>query len=119
MKTIARTLIILLAAGLIALGWSAHASTDSAQSSMPDRPAEFAPADDAATVTGEAMPDHFEDHDSGFSVSRVLGGLAVISGQTALVIALVALARMLGNWLVGYFNEAKSHRRFNAPSRPH
>jgi uncharacterized membrane protein YphA (DoxX/SURF4 family) len=117
MKTIARTLIILFAAGLIALGWTAYANTDSAQSSMPERPAEFAPADGATADTGEAES-HHHDGEEGFSVSRVLGGLALISGQTALVIALVALARLLGNWLVGYFNEARSHqRRLNAPPR--
>lgn len=121
MKTIARTLIILFAAGLIALGWTAYANTDSAQSSLSERPAEFVPADGTVTDqlatadTGETESYH-HDGEEGFSVSRVMSGMAVISGQMALIIALVGLARMLGNWLVSYFNEAKLHRsRLNAP----
>jgi hypothetical protein len=119
MKTIARTLIIILAAGLIALGWTAYAATDSTQSSLPDRPAEFAPADDAAADIDEAPPARPEADELGFSVGRILSGLAVIIGQTTLVIGLVALARKFGNWLISYFRVVKSHRqRLNVPLHP-
>lgn len=122
MKTIARTLIILLAAGLISLGWYAYSTTDSGQTSMPERPTEFA-ATGAATDTADQppppRPEGDEHGEQGFSVSRVLGGMAGTIGQTALVIALVVLTRKLGNWLsAGYFKKSKTHGSLNAPPHP-
>lgn len=119
MKTIARTLIILLAAGLIALGWAAYATTDSGQTSMPDRPAEFAPADDGTADPGQALPPRPDGDEMGFTVDRVLGGMAVIIAQTALIIALVAGVRKLGNWLSDrYFKQPKTRRRVGVSSHP-
>jgi len=107
MKTIARTLIILLAAGLISLGWYAYSTTDSGQTSMPERPAELAVADnvadagaDTADQTRPPRPEGDEHDEQGFSVSRVLGGMAGTIGQTALVIALVVQCRR-GSWETG------------------
>jgi hypothetical protein len=122
MKTIARTLIILLAAGLISLGWYAYSTTDSAQTSMPERPPEFAAADDAADAEADTAdqtppprPEGHEHHDEGFSISRVLGGMAFTVGQMTLVIALVVLARKLGNWVaVCRTKEARVDSRIRA-----
>lgn len=112
MKTIARTLVILLTAGLIALGWTAYAATNSGQTSMPERPAEFAPADDGTADPDQTLPPRPDGDRMGFSVDRVLGGMAVIIAQTALVIALVVGARKLGNWLSDrYFKQPKTRRR--------
>jgi hypothetical protein len=116
----------LVAAGLISLGWYAYSTTDSAQTSMPERPTEFAPTNDAtdtesdtADQTPPPRPEGHEHHDEGFSISRVLGGMAGTIGQTALVIALVVLARKLGNWVcVGYFKKGKTNGRLNAPPQP-
>jgi hypothetical protein len=122
MKIIPRTLIILLAAGLISLGWYAYSITDSAQTSMPERPAEFAAADAGADTANQVPPPRPEGHEhdeQGFSVGRVLGGMAGTIGQTALVIALVVLVRKLGNWVsVGYFKKDKTHGKLNAPPQP-
>ena len=106
MKTIARTLIILFAAGLIALGWTTYASTDSAQSSQPERPAEFTSSDEAAASqlatdeVGQTSSTEAENHEhaeQSFSAGRVLSGMVVTIGQTALVIGLVFLFRKLTN----------------------
>ena len=113
----ARTLIILLAAGLISLGWYAYSITDSAQSSMPERPAEFSAADDAGVDTSEPLPPRPDDHKMGLSVGGVLSGMVGIIGQTALVIALVTLARKLGTWLsAGYKKPTKTRRRVGVSS---
>ena len=126
MKTITRTLIILLAAGLISMGWYAYSTTNSTQTSMPDRSVEFAAADDAANAGTDAAdqaqpsrPDGGEHAEQSFSVSRVLSGTAVIIGQTAIVIALVVLVRKLGNWLsTSYFKKSRTHGKLNAPPQP-
>ena len=121
MKTIALTLIILIAAGLISLGWYAYSTTDSAQTSMPERPVELTTADDAADAGADTAdqtpPPRPEGDEQGFSVSRVLGGLAGTIGQTALIIALVVLARKLGTWLsAGLKKPAKTRRRVGVSS---
>jgi len=128
MKTITRTLIILLTAGLISLGWYAYATTNSTQTSMPDQPAEFAAADDAANteaanagtdVADQVPPSRPDGGEQSFSVSRVLSGVAIIIGQTVIVIALVVLVRKLGNWLrTSYFRKSETHGKLNAPPQP-
>lgn len=121
MKTTARTLIILLAAGLISLGWYAYSTTASSQTSMPERPTEFAATDtttDTTDQTPPTRPEGDEHNEQSFSISRVLGGMAGTIGQTALVIALVVLARKLGNWVgVRYQKKTQLSNKLNAP--PH
>lgn len=116
MKTIGRTFIILITAGLIALGWYAFSTTSASQiMEPPDRPTEFSQTDETAgsqistaevetaesqTSTAEVSEDRParpEGGEMGFSLSRLSTGMAVSLGQIALVIGLVILFQKLIN----------------------
>ena len=90
--------IILIAAGLISAGWYAFATVSSEQSLVQDGSAEFAPDGEQLSEEGQREhPPGAEGEGASNSVSQLFSGMAVIVGQTALVIALVALMRMLIN----------------------
>ena len=101
LKTLGRTFIILIAASVIGLSWYAVSTTSFSQSLAPDRPPEFAQSDEAAADQltadeGERKPaPGAEGEEAGNSLSQLFSGMTTIVGQTALVIALVALMRML------------------------
>lgn len=98
MKTFGRTFIILIAAGLIALGWYAFSTTSASQMmEPPDRPPEFSQTDGENGEVSEDMPPRPEGEAMGFSLSRILTGTVVIVGEFALVIGLVVLFRKLIN----------------------
>lgn len=103
MKTLGRTFIILIAAGLIALGWYAFSATAASQSVEPARPAEVSQtsgstADQTLTTeSGEDVPTRPEGSDMGFSLARVFTGMAANVGVTALVIVLIVWLRKLIN----------------------
>lgn len=93
-KTVGRTFIILIAAGLIALGWYAFSTTVSSQmTEPPDRPAEFTQTDGTTSEMSQVPPARPDGEEMGFSFSRILTGMAANVGITALVIGLVILFR--------------------------
>ena len=106
LNTLGRTFIILIAAGLIALGWYAF-STSAASQMMepPARSAEFSQTDEAISSQmptgeiGEDGPARPDGGEMGFSLSRVLTGMATNVGITALVIVLLVWLRKLINRL--------------------
>jgi hypothetical protein len=106
MKNLVRTLIILIAAGLIALGWYAFSTTAASQAVEPARPAEFTPMDEPTgdqmptSETSEGLPARPEEGgEMGFSLTRILTGMAANMGITAVVIVLIVWLRKLVNRL--------------------
>ncbi|MEW5960209.1 MAG: hypothetical protein AB1801_20995 [Chloroflexota bacterium] len=98
MKNLGRTFIILIAAGSIALGWYAFSTTAATQSMEPPaRPVEFTQTGEAAGEMSENPPVRPEGGEMGFSLTRVLTGMAANVGITAAVIVLVVLLRKLAN----------------------
>ncbi|MFN8458751.1 MAG: hypothetical protein U0401_29540 [Anaerolineae bacterium] len=96
LKNLGRMVIILFAAGLIALGWYAFSTTAAGQVTEPDRRAEFTQRDEP---DGDQLPLRPERGEAGFSMARILGGMAANTGIIALVIVLVVWLRRLVNRL--------------------
>jgi hypothetical protein len=103
LKNLINTFIILIAAGLIALGWYAFSTTAAGQAMAPARPAEFAQMDETsldqapAGESSEELPARPEGGDMGFSLARILTGMSANLGITALVVGLVVWLRKLAN----------------------
>jgi hypothetical protein len=103
LKTFGRVLIVLTAAGLIALGWYAFSTTAADQSMLPARPAGFIqtgePTDGQVPAgdTNEDRPVRPDDDEMSFALPRVLAGMAGKMVITAVVIVLVVLLRRLIN----------------------
>jgi hypothetical protein len=106
MKNLGRTLIILIAASLIALGWYAYSTTAVSQSMQLPRPADFTPRGEPPSgqmPPGEmnaGRPARPEGDAGGFSLPRILTGMAAKIGMTAVVIILVVLLRRLSHRFV-------------------
>lgn len=100
-KIIVRIVIILFAASLVSAGWYAYDMTSSDQAITQDGRGDFTPdgvSEDGGR--GGRPREGAEGGDESNSVSQLLSGTAVIVGQTALVVAVVALLRMLINRFV-------------------
>lgn len=95
-KNLGRILIILMAAGLIALGWYAFSTTViGSQFTQPDRPAGFVEPDELPGVMDEGRPPMPEGGEMDFSLARIFIGMAANVGLVAVVTVLVILLRKL------------------------
>lgn len=93
-KNLGRTLIILIAASLIALGWVAFSTTvASSQFTPPDRSAGFVEPGELPGERGEGRPPRPEGGEMGFSLARLFFGMAANVGIIGLVIVLVVWLR--------------------------
>ncbi|MBI1882190.1 MAG: hypothetical protein HYR94_28790 [Chloroflexi bacterium] len=103
LKNLVSTFIILLAAGLISLGWYVFSITAASQSVQPTIPPGITQTDEPASGqmpagdTSKDLPAGPEGNEMGFSLTRTLTGMAANVGITALVIVLIVWLRKLAD----------------------
>ena len=103
MKNLVSTFIILIAAGIIALGWYAFSTTTASQSMLPTVSADFTQTVEPTSgqmptsETSDGLPARLEGGEMGFSFIRIFTGMAANVGITALVIILIVWLRKLIN----------------------
>lgn len=112
LKTLGRTLIILMAAGLIGLGWYVYTTTAVDQSITTERYAQTAPDGEE----GERREPPSEGEGGGSSLTQLFSGMGLIVGQTAAAVIVVTLIRMLIQWLKPVF--FKKHKTQSSKSAP-
>lgn len=111
-KNLGRTFIILIAAGLIALGWYAFSTTAaSSDFTPPERPAGFVESGELPGEMDEGRLHGPEGSEMGFSLARIFIGMAANVGLVAVVTVLVVLLRKSINKF------ASSHFKFAGINR--
>lgn len=122
LKTLGRTLIILMAAGLISLGWYAYATTAAESSILQDDHSQVIQDGEGreggeTSEEGQRLPP--PEGESSSTLVRLLNGMAPLVGQVALAVVVVSLLRMLIKRVKPMFARKEQRPPLGpAPSRP-
>lgn len=122
LKMFGRTLIVLIAAALISLGWYTYATTAADSTILQDEHGQVSPEgegleDRVAGEDGQRLPP--PEGESSSTLVRLLTGMASVAGKVALAVVVVSSIRVLIKRVKPMFSKKGQRPRLGpAPSRP-